>query len=117
MFSSINALQIIQRLRRMRPLTALVTMVTFLLGFVLLLPLLLLFVAVGFIGMTLLGRQYMNRHRSRASAPFSAPSPIYDSYNIYQNLERDCPNEHSKTSTLMPESPIKSCQTNNIVNR
>jgi hypothetical protein len=63
MFSSINLHNIIQRLRKMRPYTALATVVTVLLGGLLLLPLILLFVFVGFIGMTLLRNQYMKHNR------------------------------------------------------
>ncbi|AZG33978.1 MULTISPECIES: hypothetical protein [Shewanella] len=63
MFSSINLHNIIQRLRKMRPYTALATVATVLLGGLLLLPLILLFVFVGFIGMTLLRNQYMKHNR------------------------------------------------------
>jgi hypothetical protein len=104
MFSSINLHNIIQRLRKMRPLAALTTVVTVLVGGLLLLPLILLFVFVGFIGMTLLSCQYMRQHRT---APFSADNIVNDRYHAHHNLERDSPNEPSQTSALAKDHAIK----------
>jgi uncharacterized protein (DUF58 family) len=100
MFSSIYTHKIMQRLQKMRPLATLTTVATVLIGGLLLLPLILLlivplillFVSVGFIGMTLLSRQYMRQH---STAPFSADNKVNDRYNAHHNLERDSPNEPS----------------------
>tara|TARA_R110001592_G_scaffold6098_3_gene33104 strand:- start:7 stop:264 length:258 start_codon:yes stop_codon:yes gene_type:complete len=74
-----------QHLQKMRPLAALTTVATVLIGGLLLLPLILLFVFVGFIGMTLLSRQYMRQHHA-ASSPLSTANPKDDIYHIIQIL-------------------------------
>jgi hypothetical protein len=101
MFSSINQHNIIQRLRKMRPLAALTTVVTVLVGGLLLLPLIvpliLLFVSVGFIGMTLLNRQYKRHHRT-ASSPLSTANPRNDIYHGHPKIERENSNQKSRLS-------------------
>ena len=94
MFSSIYTHKIIQRLQKMRPLAALTTVVTVLIGGLLLLPLILLFVFVGFIGMTLLSRQYMRQHHA-ASSPFSTANPKDNIYHQHPNIERENSNQQS----------------------
>ncbi|HBF46134.1 MAG TPA: hypothetical protein DDW91_06505 [Shewanella frigidimarina] len=87
-----------QRLQKMRPLAALTTVVTVLIGGLLLLPLIvpliLLFVFVGFIGMTLLSRQYMRQHHA-ASSPFSTANPKDNIYHQHPNIERENSNQQS----------------------
>jgi hypothetical protein len=97
MFSSINLHNIIQRLRKMRPLAALTTVVTVLVGGLLLLPLIVLFVFVGFIGMTLLSCQYMRQHRT-ASSPLSTANPRNDIYHEHPNIKRENSNQKSRLS-------------------
>ncbi|MEM5505235.1 hypothetical protein ACRN9Z_11525 [Shewanella frigidimarina] len=94
MFSSIYTHKIIQRLQKMRPLAALTTVVTVLIGGLLLLPLILLFVFVGFIGMTLLSRQYMRQHHA-ASSPLSTANPKDNIYHQHPNIERENSNQQS----------------------
>ena len=97
MFSSIYTHKIMQRLQKMRPLAALTTVATVLIGGLLLLPLILLFVFVGFIGMTLLSRQYMRQHRT-ASSPLSTANPKDDIYHNHPNIERENSNQTSRLS-------------------
>ncbi|MEH6735145.1 MAG: hypothetical protein V7690_10925 [Shewanella sp.] len=105
MFSSIYTHKIMQRLQKMRPLAALTTVTTVLIGGLLLLPLILLlivplillFVFVGFIGMTLLSRQYMRQHRT-ASSPLSTANPKDDIYHNHPNIERENSNQTSRLS-------------------
>jgi hypothetical protein len=97
MFSSIYTHKIMQRLQKMRPLAALTTVATVLIGGLLLLPLILLFVSVGFIGMTLLSRQYMRQHRT-ASSPLSTANPKDDIYHDHPNIERENSNQKSRLS-------------------
>ncbi|MGX9462727.1 hypothetical protein ACWXWU_16060 [Shewanella sp. A14] len=78
--------KLIQRLRKMGPFSALVTTAAIILGGLMLLPLILLFAFVAFIGMTLLSRQYMNYHRV---SPHSPPKPNHDGYRAHPNLERE----------------------------
>ena len=104
MFSSIYTHKIIQRLQKMRPLAALTTVVTVLIGGLLLLPLILLFVFVGFIGMTLLSRQYMRQHHA-ASSPLSTANPKDNIYHEHPNIERENSNQksclsHAKSAEL-----------------
>lgn len=94
MFSSIYTHKIIQRLQKMQPLAALTTVVTVLIGGLLLLPLILLFVFVGFIGMTLLSRQYMRQHHA-ASSPLSTANPKDNIYHQHPNIERENSNQQS----------------------
>lgn len=94
MFSSIYTHKIMQRLQKMRPLAALTTVVTVLIGGLLLLPLILLFVFVGFIGMTLLSRQYMRQHHA-ASSPLSTANPKDNIYHQHPNIERENSNQQS----------------------
>lgn len=94
MFSSIYTHKIMQRLQKMRPLAALTTVVTVLIGGLLLLPLVLLFVFVGFIGMTLLSRQYMRQHHA-ASTPLSTANPKDNIYHEHPNIERENSNQQS----------------------
>ncbi|MGI2109837.1 hypothetical protein ACRN9C_10605 [Shewanella frigidimarina] len=94
MFSSIYTHKIMQRLQKMRPLAALTTVVTVLIGGLLLLPLVLLFVFVGFIGMTLLSRQYMRQHHA-ASTPLSTANPKDNIYHQHPNIERENSNQQS----------------------
>jgi hypothetical protein len=94
-----------QRLQKMRPLATLTTVATVLIGGLLLLPLILLlivplillFVSVGFIGMTLLSRQYMRQHRT-ASSPLSTANPKDDIYHNHPNIERENSNQTSRLS-------------------
>ncbi|MFT6124919.1 MAG: hypothetical protein ACJAV0_001059 [Shewanella sp.] len=86
-----------QHLQKMRPLAALTTVATVLIGGLLLLPLILLFVFVGFIGMTLLSRQYMRQHRT-ASSPLSTANPKDDIYHDHPNIERENSNQKSRLS-------------------
>jgi hypothetical protein len=101
MFSSIYTHKIMQRLQKMRPLATLTTVATVLIGGLLLLPLILplilLFVFVGFIGMTLLSRQYMRQHRT-ASSPLSTANPKDDIYHDHPNIERENSNQKSRLS-------------------
>ncbi|WP_350977401.1 hypothetical protein [Shewanella sp. AC34-MNA-CIBAN-0136] len=97
MFSSIYTHKIMQHLQKMRPLAALTTVATVLIGGLLLLPLILLFVFVGFIGMTLLSRQYMRQHRT-ASSPLSTANPKDDIYHDHPNIERENSNQKSRLS-------------------
>jgi hypothetical protein len=97
MFSSIYTHKIMQRLQKMRPLAAFTTVATVLIGGLLLLPLILLFVFVGFIGMTLLSRQYMRQHRT-ASSPLSTANPKDDIYHNHPNIERENSNQKSRLS-------------------
>ncbi|MBO1897213.1 hypothetical protein HNW13_015860 [Shewanella sp. BF02_Schw] len=105
MFSSIYTHKIMQRLQKMRPLAAFTTVATVLIGGLLLLPLILLlivplillFVFVGFIGMTLLRRQYMRQHRT-ASSPLSTANPKDDIYHDHPNIERENSNQKSRLS-------------------
>jgi hypothetical protein len=97
MFSSIYTHKIMQRLQKMRPLAALTTVATVLIGGLLLLPLILLFVFVGFIGMTLLSRQYMRQHHA-ASSPLSTANPKDDIYHDHPNIERENSNQKSRLS-------------------
>jgi hypothetical protein len=97
MFSSIYTHKIMQHLQKMRPLAALTTVATVLIGGLLLLPLILLFVFVGFIGMTLLSRQYMRQHRT-ASSPLSTANPKDDIYHNHPNIERENSNQTSRLS-------------------
>jgi hypothetical protein len=97
MFSSIYTHKIMQRLQKMRPLAAFTTVATVLIGGLLLLPLILLFVFVGFIGMTLLSRQYMRQHRT-ASSPLSTANPKDDIYHNHPNIERENSNQTSRLS-------------------
>ncbi|QHS11895.1 hypothetical protein [Shewanella sp. Arc9-LZ] len=97
MFSSIYTHKIMQSLQKMRPLAALTTVATVLIGGLLLLPLILLFVFVGFIGMTLLRRQYMRQHRT-ASSPLSTANPKDDIYHDHPNIERENSNQKSRLS-------------------
>lgn len=97
MFSSIYTHKIMQHLQKMRPLAALTTVATVLIGGLLLLPLILLFVFVGFIGMTLLSRQYMRQHRT-ASSPLSTANPKDDIYHDHPNIERENSNQTSRLS-------------------
>jgi hypothetical protein len=105
MFSSIYTHKIMQSLQKMRPLAALTTVATVLIGGLLLLPLILLlivplillFVFVGFIGMTLLSRQYMRQHRT-ASSPLSTANPKDDIYHNHPNIERENSNQTSRLS-------------------
>jgi hypothetical protein len=105
MFSSIYTHKIMQRLQKMRPLATLTTVATVLIGGLLLLPLILLlivplillFVSVGFIGMTLLSRQYMRQHRT-ASSPLSTANPKDDIYHDHPNIERENSNQKSRLS-------------------
>jgi hypothetical protein len=97
MFSSIYTHKIMQRLQKMRPLAAFTTVATVLIGGLLLLPLILLFVFVGFIGMTLLSRQYMRQHRT-ASSPLSTANPKDDIYHDHPNIERENSNQKSRLS-------------------
>lgn len=104
MFSSIYTHKIMQRLQKMRPLAALTTVVTVLIGGLLLLPLILLFVFVGFIGMTLLSRQYMRQHHA-ASTPLSTANPKDNIYHEHPNIERENSNQksclsHAKSAEL-----------------
>ncbi|WP_153009397.1 hypothetical protein [Shewanella frigidimarina] len=94
MFRSIYTHKIMQRLQKMRPLAALTTVVTVLIGGLLLLPLILLFVFVGFIGMTLLRHQYMQHHRA-ASSPLSTANPKDNIYHQHPNIERENSNQQS----------------------
>lgn len=94
MFRSIYTHKIMQRLQKMRPLAALTTVVTVLIGGLLLLPLILLFVFVGFIGMTLLSRQYMRQHHA-ASSPLSTANPKDNIYHQHPNIERENSNQQS----------------------
>lgn len=94
MFRSIYTHKIMQRLQKMRPLPALTTVVTVLIGGLLLLPLILLFVFVGFIGMTLLSRQYMRQHHA-ASSPLSTANPKDNIYHEHPNIERENSNQQS----------------------
>ncbi|ABI70158.1 hypothetical protein [Shewanella frigidimarina] len=94
MFRSIYTHKIMQRLQKMRPLAALTTVVTVLIGGLLLLPLILLFVFVGFIGMTLLRRQYMRQHHA-ASSPLSTANPKDNIYHQHPNIERENSNQQS----------------------
>ncbi|MBB1381462.1 hypothetical protein H5071_05660, partial [Shewanella sp. SR41-2] len=89
---------------KMRPLAALTTVVTVLIGGLLLLPLILLFVFVGFIGMTLLSRQYMRQHHA-ASTPLSTANPKDNIYHEHPNIERENSNQksclsHAKSAEL-----------------
>ncbi|PKH34387.1 hypothetical protein [Shewanella sp. ALD9] len=97
MFSSIYTHKIMQHLQKMRPLAALTTVATVLIGGLLLLPLILLFVFVGFIGMTLLSRQYMRQHHA-ASSPLSTANPKDDIYHNHPNIERENSNQKSRLS-------------------
>jgi hypothetical protein len=97
MFSSIYTHKIMQHLQKMRPLAALTTVATVLIGGLLLLPLILLFVFVGFIGMTLLSRQYMRQHHA-ASSPLSTANPKDDIYHNHPNIERENSNQTSRLS-------------------
>jgi hypothetical protein len=101
MFSSIYTHKIVQRSQKMRPLAALTTVVTVLVGGWLLLrlivPLILLFVFVGFIAMTLLSRQYMRQHRT-ASSPISTANPRNDIYHDHPNIEQENSNQKSRLS-------------------
>lgn len=101
MFSSIYTHKIMQSLQKMRPLAALTTVATVLIGGLLLLPLIvpliLLFVFVGFIGMTLLSRQYMRQHHA-ASSPLSTANPKDDIYHDHPNIERENSNQKSRLS-------------------
>ncbi|MGI2178074.1 hypothetical protein [Shewanella frigidimarina] len=104
MFSSIYTHKIMQRLQKMRPLAALTTVVTVLIGGLLLLPLILLFVFVGFIGMTLLSRQYMRQHHA-ASTPLSTANLKDNIYHQHPNIERENSNQksclsHAKSAEL-----------------
>ncbi|MGI2105433.1 hypothetical protein ACRN9A_09730 [Shewanella frigidimarina] len=104
MFRSIYTHKIMQRLQKMRPLAALTTVVTVLIGGLLLLPLILLFVFVGFIGMTLLSRQYMRQHHA-ASSPLSTANPKDNIYHEHPNIERENSNQksclsHAKSAEL-----------------
>ena len=94
MFRSIYTHKIMQRLQKMRPLAALTTVATVLIGGLLLLPLILLFVFVGFIGMTLLSRQYMRQHHA-ASSPLSTANPKDNIYHQHPNIERENSNQQS----------------------
>ncbi len=94
----------IQRLRKMRPIAVFTTAVTILLAFLLLLPLILLFILVGFIGMTLLSRQYMKPHRSASSSPFLSS---HSQNNKYHNLHHELLNhEQEKIITSRQNSRI-----------
>ena len=104
MFRSIYTHKIMQRLQKMRPLAALTTVATVLIGGLLLLPLILLFVFVGFIGMTLLSRQYMRQHHA-ASTPLSTANPKDNIYHEHPNIERENSNQksclsHAKSAEL-----------------
>jgi hypothetical protein len=54
-------------------------------------------VSVGFIGMTLLSRQYMRQHRT-ASSPLSTANPKDDIYHDHPNIERENSNQKSRLS-------------------
>jgi hypothetical protein len=105
MFSSIYTHKIVQRSQKMRPLAVLTTIATVLVGGLLLLPLIvplivpliLLFVFVGFIGMTLLSCQYMRQHRT-ASSPLSTANPRNDIYHDHPNIKRENSNQKSRLS-------------------
>ncbi|WP_445775725.1 hypothetical protein [Shewanella sp.] len=99
MFSSLNLRHITQHLRQMRPLTALLSVLLIIVGSLILLPLVLLFLVVGFIGMTLLSRQYLGK-QGIASRVCSTATPNKDRYQQYPNIEKECsanPSQHHKT--------------------
>lgn len=89
MFRLISTHALIQRLQKMRPLAAMTTVITILLGGLLMLPLILLFILVGFIGITLLSRQYMKPYRSAPFSPLLSPSPSKDRYHTHPNIKQE----------------------------
>ncbi|GGP93730.1 hypothetical protein [Shewanella ulleungensis] len=89
MFSSINLWHIRQRLCQMRPLNALLSLLLIIVGSLILLPLILLFLIVGFIGMTLLSRQYLGK-QTPASNMVSSTNLQQNMYQQHPNIEREC---------------------------
>ena len=99
MFSSINLWHIRQRLRHMRPLTALFSLTLIIVGSLILLPLVLLFLIVGFMGMTLLSRKYLGK-QSPTSNMFPSKVRHQDRYQQHPNIEKEYsvkPSQHHRT--------------------